>query len=157
MFLSFTVLNYFSVFQTIWFLGILGPSYCGIGATIRIGREILCLPYAGFLPWPLPERQPMVLWLPIRDVTDSPSKWTEKNRHVCNWSRVVDYVMTVSWLSHHCLMTISSLSHDCLMTVSWLSHDFPMTFSWVSHYCLMTVSWLSHDCLMTQKELFRIW
>ena len=29
-------------------LGILGPSYCGIGATIRIGREMLCLPYAGF-------------------------------------------------------------------------------------------------------------
>ena len=30
-------------------LGILGPPYCGIGATIRIGREMLCLPYAGFL------------------------------------------------------------------------------------------------------------
>ena len=30
-------------------LGILGPSYCGIGAIIRIGREMLCLPYAGFL------------------------------------------------------------------------------------------------------------
>ena len=29
--------------------GILGPPYCGIGATIRIGREMLCLPYAGFL------------------------------------------------------------------------------------------------------------
>ena len=25
-----------------------GPPYCGIGATIRIGREMLCLPYAGF-------------------------------------------------------------------------------------------------------------
>ena len=31
------------------FLGILGPPYCGIGATIRIGREMLCLPYVGFL------------------------------------------------------------------------------------------------------------
>ena len=31
------------------FLCILGPSYCGVGATIRIGREIRCLPYAGFL------------------------------------------------------------------------------------------------------------
>ena len=30
-------------------MGILGQPYCGIGATIRIGREILCLPYAGFL------------------------------------------------------------------------------------------------------------
>ena len=29
-------------------MGILGPPYCGIGATIRIGREMLCLPYAGF-------------------------------------------------------------------------------------------------------------
>ena len=30
------------------FLGILGLPCCGIGATIRIGREMLCLPYAGF-------------------------------------------------------------------------------------------------------------
>ena len=30
-------------------MGILGPPYCGIGATINIGREMLCLPYAGFL------------------------------------------------------------------------------------------------------------
>ena len=39
----------FSVLKKIGFLGILGPPYCGIGATIRIGREILCLPYAGFV------------------------------------------------------------------------------------------------------------
>ena len=38
----------FSVFKKIGFLVILGPPYCGIGATIRIGREMLCLPYAGF-------------------------------------------------------------------------------------------------------------
>jgi hypothetical protein len=31
-----------------WFLGVLGPPYRGIGATIRIGREMLCLPYADF-------------------------------------------------------------------------------------------------------------
>ena len=40
----------FSVFQKksgVW--GILGPPSYGIGATIRIGREMLCLPYAGFL------------------------------------------------------------------------------------------------------------
>ena len=36
------------VFQKNRVLDILGPPYCGIGATIRIGREILCLPYAGF-------------------------------------------------------------------------------------------------------------
>ena len=29
-------------------MAILGPPYCGIDATIRIGREMLCLPYAGF-------------------------------------------------------------------------------------------------------------
>ena len=29
-------------------MGILGPPSYGIGATIRIGREMLCLPYAGF-------------------------------------------------------------------------------------------------------------
>ena len=39
---------FFPFFKKIGFLGILGPPYCGIGATIRIGREILCLPYAGF-------------------------------------------------------------------------------------------------------------
>ena len=38
----------FSVFQKNGFLGILGPPYCGIGATIHIGREMLCLPYAEF-------------------------------------------------------------------------------------------------------------
>ena len=32
-----------------WFLSILGPPYWGIGATIRIGREIRCLLHAGFL------------------------------------------------------------------------------------------------------------
>ena len=47
-FLSFSVLDDFSVFLKKWVLGILGPPYCGIGATIRIGREMLCLPYAGF-------------------------------------------------------------------------------------------------------------
>ena len=31
------------------FWGIPGPPYYGIGATIRIGRETLCLSYVGFL------------------------------------------------------------------------------------------------------------
>ena len=38
----------FPFFKKLGFLAILGPPYCGIGATIRIGREMLCLPYAGF-------------------------------------------------------------------------------------------------------------
>ena len=38
----------FPIFKKIGFSAILGPPYCGIGATIRIGREMLCLPYAGF-------------------------------------------------------------------------------------------------------------
>ena len=38
----------FSFFKIFGFLGILGPPYCGIGATIRIGREIRCLPHAGY-------------------------------------------------------------------------------------------------------------
>ena len=29
-------------------MGTLGPPYCGISATIRIGQEMLCLPVAGF-------------------------------------------------------------------------------------------------------------
>ena len=38
----------FYAFQNIGFWGILGPPSYGIGATIRIGREMLCLPYVGF-------------------------------------------------------------------------------------------------------------
>ena len=44
----FEFLDDFFCFKKIGFLGILGLPYCGIGATIRIGREMLCLPYAGF-------------------------------------------------------------------------------------------------------------
>ena len=39
--------DFFLFSKKIGFLVILGPPYCGIGATIRIGREMLCLPYAG--------------------------------------------------------------------------------------------------------------
>ena len=45
----------FSVFQKKIFFGILGPTFCGIGATIRIGREMLCLSYAGFFFEPFPK------------------------------------------------------------------------------------------------------
>ena len=40
--------DFFLFFKKIGFWGILGPPYYGIGATIRIGQEMLCLPYAGF-------------------------------------------------------------------------------------------------------------
>ena len=38
----------FLFFKKIRFLGILGPPSYGIGATIRIGQEMLCVLYAGF-------------------------------------------------------------------------------------------------------------
>ena len=38
----------FPFFRKIGFLGILDPPYYGICATIHIGWEMLCLPYAGF-------------------------------------------------------------------------------------------------------------
>ena len=41
--------GFFPFFKKNGFLGIIGSPYCGIGATIRIGREMLCLPYVGFL------------------------------------------------------------------------------------------------------------
>ena len=48
-FLSFCALDdFFPFFKKIGILGNLGPPYRGIGATICIGREMLCLPYAGF-------------------------------------------------------------------------------------------------------------
>ena len=40
---------FFPFFKIFGFLAILCPPYRGISATIRIGREMLCLPYAGFL------------------------------------------------------------------------------------------------------------
>ena len=49
MFLSFCVLDdFFRFSKKIGFLGFHGPPSYGIGATIRIGREMLCLPYAEF-------------------------------------------------------------------------------------------------------------
>ena len=54
--LSFCVLNdflrfewFFPFFKKIMFSVILGPPYYGIGANIRIGQQMLCLPYAWFL------------------------------------------------------------------------------------------------------------
>ena len=44
--LSFCLLNDFPFFNKLGFLGILGPPYRGIGATIRIDREMR--PYVGF-------------------------------------------------------------------------------------------------------------
>ena len=44
----FRFVLFFPFLNSFWFLFILGPPYGGIGATIRIGREIRCLPYAGF-------------------------------------------------------------------------------------------------------------
>ena len=77
----------------------------GIGANIHTCWEIECLQYA-LLPWPLPERQSMVLWPPCRVVIRQPvSNWTDKDRQVCeacNWSKEVDFIMTVAWLSHEC-------------------------------------------------------
>ena len=43
-----------------WFLCILGVPYCGIGATIRNGREIRCLPYAEFF-YTHPHAAPLVV------------------------------------------------------------------------------------------------
>ena len=47
----------------------------------------------------------MAMRAPCWKVTDSfASHWTDKNRHVCkasSWSRVVECLITVSWLSHY--------------------------------------------------------
>ena len=45
---EFAFLVIFRFFKKIGFLGILDPPSYGIGATIRIGQEMICLPYAGF-------------------------------------------------------------------------------------------------------------
>ena len=53
MFLSCCIFDDFFLFFLIGFLGILGPPYGGISATIYIGQEMLCVPYAGFLVYSL--------------------------------------------------------------------------------------------------------
>ena len=56
--LGFCILDdFFRFSKKIEFSAILGPPYCGIGATIRIGREMLCLPYAGFFSSNLVEHE----------------------------------------------------------------------------------------------------
>ena len=40
--------RFFPFFKKNCFLGILGQPHCGIGATISIGQEMLCLLYVGF-------------------------------------------------------------------------------------------------------------
>ena len=63
------------------------------------------------LPWPLPERQAMVVWPVVthKGVTDHLTEQTRTDMSaiVCHWSRVVDLFMTVSIPSHDCLMTVS--------------------------------------------------
>ena len=50
----------FSVVKIFGFLGIFDPPYCGIGATIRIGLGMYCLPYGGFLLRPI--IGPQITW-----------------------------------------------------------------------------------------------
>ena len=54
-FWTFAFWMIFSVKKKEGFLAILGPPYRGIGATILIGWEMLCLPYAGFFMSFFPE------------------------------------------------------------------------------------------------------
>ena len=56
---------FFPFFKKIGFLGILGPPSYGICATIRIGREMLCLQYAGFFLQILFLLELLLLWLLI--------------------------------------------------------------------------------------------
>ena len=60
----------------------------------------------------------IALWPPIRGVTKYLKSQTRANMSamVCNCIKRVDFLMSVSWMSHDCLMTVSWLSHDCLMT-----------------------------------------
>ena len=78
-FLSFCILDDFFRKKREGFLGILDPPYCGIGATIRIGREMLCLPYAGFL---------YLCWTKVSTSVQNPGEYSE-----WYWSK---YIVTYS-------------------------------------------------------------
>ena len=56
----------------------LGPPYCGIGATIRIGREIRCLPYAGFFLMASLIEYYKILLLHVVEGAPSPVGWTSR-------------------------------------------------------------------------------
>ena len=64
---------------------------CGIGATIRIGREMLCLPYAGFflldisaLTNPTPPYNPI-----------PPLQWWSR---ILGWCRIGECVAARTWV-----------------------------------------------------------
>ena len=94
-------------------LGIVGTPYCGIGATIRIGQEMLCLPCAGFF-----------LYLFIIYVLNTPIL---DNKFSCPFSCFSSFP-PVSLL---CQAGVSSVS--CLLepggsysqTLTWISPDTP--------------------------------
>ena len=135
-------------------LGCLGIDYSAVLWLIKFNVEYSVQLCSVCLPWPLSERQSMVLWPPVRVtdwLIDWSFHWTDEHKHVCKtctWIIVLDFLMTFSWLSHGFLMTFSIISHDILMIFSWLSHDFLKTFSWLSHDSLMRFSWITHDFLI---------
>ena len=53
----------FSVFQKNRVFGYSWSTLYGIGATIRIGREMLCLPYAGFLIEAIPKQYASYIYI----------------------------------------------------------------------------------------------
>ena len=51
-------------------------------------KRLTGIPYAGFLPWDLPERQAMVLWQPCWKVTDHLTEQTRTNMSANSATRV---------------------------------------------------------------------
>ena len=92
---------------------------------ITSGTHLNFLEYmVNFLPWPFAWKAKPWSWglLFLRLISQLwEVRWKQTRRYKSamgfNWNRVIDCLMTVSWLSHDCLMTVSWLSHDCLMTV----------------------------------------
>ena len=77
------------------FWGILGPPYCGIGATIRIVQEMLCLPYAGFFSRSLPYRP-----FPANPTADTNRHPRSFGIYKQTWAKLGGCFTNLKWVLH---------------------------------------------------------
>ena len=105
MFLIFYVLEDFFLLKK-WVWGILGQPYCGIGATIHIGREMLSFPYAGFFA---------MNNLGQLNTYDHHKQAVKAKHYVTNWfdcSVSIYFIINQLSINHQSIINQSSISHQ---------------------------------------------
>ena len=111
------------------FLGILVPPNCGIGATICIGREMLCLPYAGFFfSFFVILSKALFTQLLGKDIHTHTHTWT----HIHTFLHIgpSDLENRFQWWVFNCVHTVNA--------THWKDHHFSQALvwclSWVEQY-----------------------